>query len=229
MAAGNSKTDHELLPEVLVEQITKGQAQAEQELVSRYWRGLYFILNRRTSNPALAQDLAQETFIVVINKARNGEINNPSALSAFIRQVGTNLLIAHFRKEKRRATDSSADFEMEIPDDSPDFYRILQSEEINQTVRQLIEEMKVDRDREILRRHYIYEQEKSEICNLLELSPEHFDRVLHRARGRLKQIILHHLGSESMVALSANIAVLIVLASIVSSTDSAPVMKVFIF
>lgn len=198
MGGNESQLDYCPLPETLVTQITEGQKQAEQELVSRYWRGLYFVLNRRTNDPDLAADLAQDTFIIVINKARNGEIKNPSALSAFIRQIGINLLIAHYRKETRHATEQNNDIHIQVPDDSPDLYRMLHSEQIYKVVTKLIDEMKVERDREILKSYFIREQDKAEICRILQLTPEHFDRVLHRARRRLKQLIDFNLGSDSL-------------------------------
>ena len=45
------------------------------------------------------------------------------------------------------------------------------------------------RDREILVRLYLQEEEKDTICRDLGLEAEHFDKVLHRARGRLKELL----------------------------------------
>ena len=53
-------------PEVLLSEIASGNKGYEQKLVSNYWKGLYFVLNRQSQNPDLAADLTQEALLVVI-------------------------------------------------------------------------------------------------------------------------------------------------------------------
>ncbi len=55
-------------------------------------------------------------------------------------------------------------------------------------VRQVLTELKNDRDREILSRYYIADQDKDVICRDLQLSGLHFNRVLFRARQRYKEL-----------------------------------------
>jgi RNA polymerase sigma-70 factor (ECF subfamily) len=55
-------------------------------------------------------------------------------------------------------------------------------------VRQVITELNSDRDREVLLRFYLREEEKEQICADLGLSSLHFNRVLFRARERYKQL-----------------------------------------
>jgi len=182
----------------LVIRIGSGDASAETELVNKYWKSLYFILNRRCNDSQLASDIAQDAFIVVISKARNGEIKMPDAIAGFIRQTGVNLLIAHFRKETRRATDTHGEVSFEIPDDKNNVERAVESRDSIKLVQQLIGEMTVDRDKDLLISYYAKEEEKSSICERLELTPAHFDRVLFRARSRLKQLIDFKLGGENV-------------------------------
>ena len=172
----------------LVDRIRAGDSSAETELVKKYWKSLNFILNRRCNNDQqLASDITQDAFIVVIAKARNGEINTPDAIAGYIRQTGVNLLIAHFRKETRRATDTHGEVNFEIPDDQSNVERAVESRDSLKLVQQLIGEMTVERDKDLLISYYAKEEEKSSICQRLELTPAHFDRVLFRARSRLKQ------------------------------------------
>lgn len=181
----------------LVIRIGVGDKAAETELVNKYWKSLYFILNRRCSDQQLASDIVQDTFIVVITKARNGEINTPDAIAGFIRQTGVNLLIAHFRKETRRATDAHGEVSFEIPDDKTNVERAVESRDSLKLVQQLIGEMKVDRDRDLLVSYYANEEEKTSICKRLDLTSAHFDRVLFRARSRLKQLIDFKMGGSN--------------------------------
>ena len=55
-------------------------------------------------------------------------------------------------------------------------------------VRQVINELPTDRDRQVLFRYYIVEDEKEQICADLGLTSLHFNRVLHRARERYKEL-----------------------------------------
>jgi RNA polymerase sigma-70 factor (ECF subfamily) len=179
--------------ESIVARISSGDKLAEQELVSTYYRGLIFILNRQTQNQALSEDLAQDTFILVIQKARDNGITNPAALSAFIRQIGINLLIGHKRKETRRDTHGVDDIEIHAPTENMEISRALHSDKLLQITTQLLDELKTPRDKEILQSYFIYDKNKQQICQDLDLSAEHFDRVLFRARQRLKQLIQHKL------------------------------------
>ena len=176
-------------PDLLLEKIKLGDKQAEQALVQKYYKNLQYILFQRSSDHELANDLAQEAFIVVINKARNGQIENPSALGAFIRNVGVNLLIAHYRKETRHKTDTAEDIDIQFGEASPLLHEQLNSKKVGELVMQMVKELPTDRDRELLLRYFAYGHEKHEVCEALELSTAHFDRVLHRARNRLKQIL----------------------------------------
>ena len=56
------------------------------------------------SHPARADadDLHQETFRVVLEKVRAGELREPEKLPGFIRQIAKNLCIADYRKTARR-------------------------------------------------------------------------------------------------------------------------------
>ena len=198
MALLEDKVEKDVAPAgELLARILNGDSSAETELVNRYWKSLRFILNRRCNDTQLASDIAQDTFIVVIAKARNGEINTPEAIAGFIRQTGVNLLIAHFRKETRRATDTHGEVSFEIPDDKSNVERAVESRDSLKLVQQLIGEMTVERDKDLLMSYYAKEEEKSSICQRLDLTPAHFDRVLFRARSRLKQLIDFKLGGNS--------------------------------
>ena len=177
----------------LVIAIANGDRFAEEQLISTYYRGLYFILNRRTKNPHLSEDIAQEAFIIVIQKARAGAIQNPEAIASFVRQTGINLLIAHIRKETRRDTHCSDDIEIHPPKDQLDISNALHNQNVMALVQQVMTELPTDRDRDLLRNYFVYDKNKQQICQELNLSPEHFDRVLFRARQRLKQLIKHKL------------------------------------
>jgi RNA polymerase sigma factor (sigma-70 family) len=183
--------------ETLVHRIANGEKKAEQELVETYWKSLFFIINKQAKDVQLAQDITQETFIVVITKARDGKIVNPNAISAFVRQVGINLLIAYYRKETRQKTDANEHIHLQFPDPSVGLSKKLGAQQLSTIVRQVLDELPTKRDKDVLYRYFVYGEQKQNICSELELSAEHFDRVLHRARTRLKQVLHIKLGADA--------------------------------
>lgn len=172
----------------LVERIHRGEEQAEEELVSRYSSGLLFMLQRTSGDPALAEDLHQETFRIVLTRLRSRGLDEPGGLSGYLRGTARNLLIADRRKKARRKTEADHDHVVTTPDTRDgQAHKVLRNEEA-QLVHRLIDEMGAERDRQLLYRFYIAEDDKDQICNDLGLSSLHFNRVLFRARQRFKDL-----------------------------------------
>ncbi len=195
-------------PESLVNRIIKGDSLAENQLVERYWKSLIYIVGRRTNDADLTQDIAQDTFLVVISKVRNGQLENPSAIGAFIRNIGINLVIAHYRKEARRKTESDENIDIQFPDKTPSIQQAFGDKKLLEIVTQVMAEMPNQRDKDLMYRFFVYGQSKKQICDEFDLTPAHFDRVLHRARTRLKQLILLKTnGNQDMVAISSLLSV----------------------
>jgi RNA polymerase sigma-70 factor (ECF subfamily) len=179
----------------LVRRVQAGDPAAESELVSRFSRGLLLMLRRLVQNPALADDVHQETFALVIAKIRNGEVREPERLAGFIRSMARNVFIADRRKEARyrslddgREEGESARPEPALADRTPAALdRVLAQEEARQ-VRRLLDELRYDRDRQLLLRFYLSDEAKEEICADLGVEPERFHQVLFRARERLREL-----------------------------------------
>ena len=179
----------------LLIQIASGSKAAESALIDQFYRGLFFVINRQSKDATLAEDIVQDTFVIVLQKARRNEIQNPLGLAAFIRQTGINLLIGHYRKETRRDTHSVDDIDTHTANSDLDISKLIYSKQALAITQQLMNELKVERDKDLLRNFFIYDKSKAEICAELDLKPEHFDRVMFRARQRLKQIMQHKLGN----------------------------------
>lgn len=172
----------------LARRVTDGDSRAEAELVERYEAGLKLLLLKRTGDSSLAQDLCQDTLVLVISKLRAGELNNPAALSGFVRQVAVNLSIEHFRKEKRYVRQDDGIISLNAPhlDGKADHLDRAQARQLLETA---LQALGTKRDREILQRFYLLDEDKANICDALALTPAHFDRVLYRAKQRMRQLI----------------------------------------
>ncbi len=184
----------------LVRRIRAGDAAAESEMVERYSRGLLFMLRRRTGDPALADDLHQEAFRIVLLRLRGEGIGQPERLSAFILQTAKNLFLGDWRKRTRRGEGYDVEEAPEPADPAPgQLDRVVREEEAG-LVRRLIGELDTERDRQILLRFYVAEEDKERICADLGLSSLHFNRVLFRARERFKKLLGEMPGRDAAVS-----------------------------
>ena len=175
-------------PEELAARVRTGDRAAEERLVKTYGSGVRLMLARHARNREDAEDLYQETFRVAIEKLRSGELREASKLPAFLVSVARNLAIEFYRKAGRRRTDSDEPSIQETPSQATSQLDQLLQLERAALARGLIDELGSGRDREILFRFYIAEEDKDRIASDLGLSPLQFNRVLHRARQRYKQL-----------------------------------------
>lgn len=173
----------------LVRRIVAREASAEGELVERYRRGLLYLLRRLGALPDLAEDVQQETFRIVIERLRREGLADPAGLAPFLRGTARNLLIAERRKVARRRTwGDSGELAAAVAPAPSQLQSVLLDEEA-EIVRKLIGELPTDRDRQLLLRFYVGEEDKGAICADLGLDHLHFNRVLFRARQRFKELL----------------------------------------
>lgn len=197
MIAGGSEEE---IAADLVRRILAGDAAAEDEMVARYSRGLLFMLRKRAGDPALADDLHQETFRIVLLRLRSEGLGQPERLSAFILQTAKNLFLGDWRKRARRGEGVGVEEAPEPADPTlGPLDRVVRDEEAG-LVRRLIGELDTDRDRQILLRFYVAEEDKERICADLGLTTLHFNRVLFRARERFKKLLGEMAGRDATVS-----------------------------
>ena len=171
---------------------------AEELLARRYGPKLDFILRRHVREHSLAADLRQEALIVVIERLRSDGLAEPDKLAAFLYQIAINLAKGEARTYFRRDTHPNFEAINRAATGEPLLGDRLERRQLGEIVRTLLDELRQERDREILRRFYLREETKESICASLELSANHFDRVLYRARQRFRQILEARLGDGNL-------------------------------
>ena len=173
---------------LLVARVRAGEAAAENELVRRFTRPILAVAQNRLGHAENARDVAQETFIVVLDRLRTEGLDDPTRLAGFVRQTAINLATGVLRKQQRQRTASASDVIDSVIDDCAGPFAKLEQEELAGIVRSLVGELGVERDRQLLWKHYVLDQDKHTLCEEFALSEEHFDRVVHRARHRLRML-----------------------------------------
>jgi RNA polymerase sigma-70 factor (ECF subfamily) len=172
----------------LVSRIRAGDRQAEAELVERYSRGVMIIIRREVHDTVAVEDIYQEGFRIVLEKIRRGDVREPEKLSGFVCGVARNLVIDHFRRATRQENNAVIDEAVSIPHPAPDQLQELLRKEKADLVRQVLKGMSNERDIQALYRFYIADDDKEQICADLGLTSLHFNRVLHRARERFREL-----------------------------------------
>ncbi len=172
----------------LVSRIRGGDRQAETELVERYNRAVMSIIRRALGNPTVADDLYQETFCIIIEKIRGGDIREAERLPGFVCGVARNQVIKHFQRAARQERLTETEEVVSLPCQAHDQLEELLRKESADIVRQILKEMTNERDIQVLFRFYLAEDDKEQICADLGLTSLQFNLVLHRARERYREL-----------------------------------------
>lgn len=92
---GRANTDEELLARYV-----KGDVRAFELLLSRHRGAIYAFLLRSVRDPAAAEDLFQETFLRVVQRA--DQFTGQSKLSTWLFTIARNLTVDHARRMRHR-------------------------------------------------------------------------------------------------------------------------------
>ena len=172
----------------LVGRIRGGDRQAETELVERYKCAVLSIIRRALGNSTVADDLYQETFWIIIEKIRGGDIREAERLPGFVCGVARNQVIKHFQRAARQERLTETEEAVSLPCQARDQLEELLRKESAEIVRQILKEMTNERDVQALFRFYLAEEDKEQICADLGLTGLQFNLVLHRARERYREL-----------------------------------------
>ena len=176
----------------LAERIRTGDKEAETELSRRFSRGITQIVVKMTGNYAVAQEVCQETLIIILTRLRSQPLDDPEKLPAFVAQIARNLVLSERRKTRRRRTEADSEAVEQASDDAPDQEDDAQRDSAASAIRVVLSEMKSTRDRALLVRYYLQDEDKREICRELGLSEPSFNVVLFRARARFLELLQKH-------------------------------------
>jgi len=173
--------------DTLVQRIRAGETAAERDLVERFSRGIRAILQAVARERAVSDDLHQEALRVLLERVRAGAVRDPAQLPSFVASLTRNLATRHYQRARRVAGDSTLRL-ARLEDERPDAVEQLLRAEQRALVRRVLEELPVERDRELLRRYYLGQESKERLQADHGLTSLQFNRVLHRARKRFQEL-----------------------------------------
>ena len=165
--------------------------------------GVLFLLKREVRDPALAEDLCNEAFRILLERLARRPLEDPTKLAAFLAQTARNLVISDRRVMIRRRTVTGAQHVIDnVTDTESDPGVALQSQTRARAIRQVLREMPAVRDRQLLVRLYLNDEEKEDIRRDLNLSAKKFNKVIFRARERFRELLEKRFSRPDLLCLA---------------------------
>jgi len=174
-------------PADLVDRIRRGNKEAENVLVQRYSRGVSVVIRKTIQNVTDVEELVQQTFMIALEKIRRGDVHEPERVSGYICGIANKLALVHLQKSRLTNLVDIDEIAPVVDSDRGPFEQLLRKEEA-EIVRQVVGELRMQRDREIITRYYLRDEEKESICASLSLTSVQFNTVIFRALERFKEL-----------------------------------------
>lgn len=171
----------------LVERIRTGETDGMEELYALFSKGIRFYLCRQLG-PQELDDKVHDTFLVVVQAIRRGELREPHRLMGFVRTVVRRQVAAHIDRmvhDRREQLDLDSTMRMVDPHGNPEDAVMFRQR--NDLIRRVLGEL-CERDREILTRFYLREQGQAEICSEMDLTETQFRLLKSRAKARFGEL-----------------------------------------
>jgi RNA polymerase sigma-70 factor (ECF subfamily) len=156
--------------------------------VYRDFPGLRALILRRVRDPQVAADILQDAAVTTLEKLREGAIAHPEGIGGYLYRVALNHLRNYRRKDRAAVSSADALDSVPSPEGDADWDRVGRPEWMI-AARRVLEELPRSRDRELLVRFYLNDEDKESICAALGLTDEHFSRVIFRARNRFRALL----------------------------------------
>lgn len=160
------------------------------QLIEQHYPGLLLLMRRKIRDEQLAADVLNDAIVTALEHVSTGRVSEPALIAGYVFQVAMNHARNHRRKFSERAdlrADAAAMENVADQHDSP--APRLDTAFAASRIREIITGLPTPRDREVVTRFYLDEDEKDAICRDLKLSALHFDKVIFRARQRMKALL----------------------------------------
>ena len=182
----------------LVARIQKGDDAGMEELYRLFARGIRFYLCRQLGMQEL-DDKVHDTFLIVVQAIRRGDLREPDRLMGFVRTVVRRQVAAHIDQVVHsRRDEMHLDLGVRVADRQRNPEENMAYQQKNDFMREILEQLS-DRDREILTRFYLHEETQEEICGEMNLTETQFRLLKSRAKARFGELGKRRLQQKPLV------------------------------
>ena len=188
------------LPDADVARLAQqGREAAFRELVRRYERPVFSLVFRMVRDSATAEDLAQDTFIKVLNHV--DKYRPEFKFSSWLFKIANNVAIDHLRRRQLDTismdgspnASTAADVEatsFDIADKSESALDIMEAKELGSAIERAIGSLRPEYRSCIMLRH-VEGRSYEEIAATLDLPLGTVKTYIHRARHQLREALEH--------------------------------------
>jgi RNA polymerase sigma-70 factor (ECF subfamily) len=180
-----------------LQRLCAGDFRTEEHFVGYFSELIRLKLRSRLRSPQAIEDVRQETFARVFAMLRREGIRQPDRLGALVNSVCNNVLLEHYRSSSRD-TSMEEGQETEIPDTSIDVVAAIEQQEVEDKVRQILEELP-EKDRRILKEVFLDERDKDEVCRDFGVDRNYLRVLLHRAKRSFKTVYLKRMAFRAEI------------------------------
>jgi len=179
--------------------VSDAQAAFDKIVHANYAR-LLRIVTAKVWDPQLAADLTNDAVEITLRRVRSGRLRVPEEIPGYVLGTVANLLRNH-RRDKDNRPDLRADAETLAGVIQPEKDE-LHVERMAQLVRTVITSLKSSRDRQIVVRYYLEEDDKQSICTDFGVTALQLDKLLFRVRERMRALFTARgLGKQEFLGL----------------------------
>lgn len=171
----------------LVNRIQNGDDSAMEELYAVFSKGIRFYLCRQLGVQEL-DDKVHDTFLIVVQAIRRGDLREPERLMGFVRTIVRRQVAAYIGDAVQARRDH---LDLEAGSGIPDVAANPERHAINRQTTDLMKDVLYsisDRDREILTRFYLLEETQEQICEDMNLTETQFRLLKSRAKARFGEL-----------------------------------------
>jgi len=173
------------LEQNLIQLCIEGNTAAQMQLYCKYAKTMFNTSLRIVKNKELAEDIMQNGFIVAFQKLKN--FRAEASFKTWLSRIIINKSIDYIKKNKKV---QFLDFELqdeieELDSDNEEVY----------TVETVLEQLHFlpEKFRLVIELYYLDEFSHEEIANELQISYENSRILLHRAKMKLKQMLMNQI------------------------------------
>jgi RNA polymerase sigma factor (sigma-70 family) len=171
----------------LVQNIRAGDANAMEKLYQVFARGIRLYLCRQLGLQDV-DDKVHDTFLIVVQAIKNGELREPDRLMGFVRTIARRLVAGHIDQMVHRRRDNvPVESGIAISDNAATPEQDVLGREKVDIMFEVLRDMS-GRDRDILTRFYLYEQSQETISREMDLTPTQFRLLKSRAKARFAEL-----------------------------------------
>src|SRR4051794_17111673 len=171
----------------LVSQIKAGEDAGMEQLYKLFSRGIRYYLCRQLG-PQELEDKVHDTFLIVVNAIKRGDLREPERLMGFVRTVVRRQVAGYIENAvhtRRDQTDLESGAAVADRKHNPEQEAIIREKAaLMRTSLQALSQ----RDRDILVRFYLKEQPQEQICQEMSLTETQFRLLKSRAKAKFGEI-----------------------------------------